>query len=51
MHNGLFETSLQLLNHIKNGIRIRLARLTTVADDEINRQLCCNWGLTFELLA
>ena len=45
------ETSLQLLDRIKEVLRIRLVGLEKVAEDDINRALCCNWGFTFELIA
>ena len=51
LHNGMAETSLQLLDRIKEVLRIRLVGLEKVAEDDINRALCCNWGFTFELIA
>ena len=51
LHNGMAETSLQLLARIKEVLRIRLVGLAKVAENDINRALCCNWGFTFELIA
>ena len=45
MHNGLSKTPQQLLNKIKDVVRIRLDGLTKIAGDDINRVICSNWGL------
>ena len=39
------ETSLQVLEHIKDVTLVRLARLKRVAATSFNRQLCNSWGL------
>ena len=51
LHNELAETPLQLLEQVKDVVRIKLAGLTNVADDDVNRRLCCNWDLMIELVA
>ena len=51
LHNGMAETSLQLLDRIKKMFHIRLVGLAKVAEDDVNRALCCNWVFTFELIA
>ena len=50
MHNGLSETTQQLLNKIKNVVCIKLDGLTKIARDDINRLICSNWGLSVEMI-
>ena len=44
-------TSMQVLEHIKEVIKFRLAGLHGVAGDTVNRDLCNNWGLFDFILA
>ena len=39
LHNELAETPLQLLERVKDVVRIKLAGLTNVADDDVNRRI------------
>ena len=45
LHNDLTENPEQLLDRIKEVVRIKLTGLTNIAVDDVNRQLCCNWDL------
>ena len=51
LHNELAETAMQLLERVKDVVRIKLADLTNVMDDDVNRRLCCKWGLMIKLVA
>ena len=42
LHNGLAENPEQLLDRIKEVVRIKLAGLTNIAADDVNRQLYCS---------
>ena len=50
LHNGLTENPEQLLDRIKEVVRIKLASLTNIAADDVNKKLFCNWGLVVELI-
>ena len=41
---------MQLLERVKVVVRIKLTGITNVADDDVNRKLCCKWGLMIELV-
>ena len=45
LYGQSIETSLQVFEHIKEAIRIRLIGLTRVVATHANRKLCNSWGL------
>ena len=40
------ETEVQVLNHIKKAMRIKLMRLRNIANDSVNRMICRNLNLS-----
>ena len=45
------ETPIQILEHIKEAIQLRLAGMQGVAMDIVNQNLCKNWDLSNIMLA
>ena len=50
LHNDLAENPEQLLDRIKEVVRIKLTGLTNIAADNVNNQLFCSWGTVVELI-
>ena len=36
----------QVMNHVKVAVRLRTMGLKNIASDDVNRRLCCNWGIS-----
>ena len=51
LYNHSFETSSQIIEHIKEEISIKLVGVKMITDDTVNRILCSSWGLSDDMLA
>ena len=44
--NNTAETELQVVDHIKEAVKFRIAGMQNIENDPVNRSLCNNWGLS-----
>ena len=47
MHAQTAEVPNQLVEHVKNAVRLRMICLKNISNDPVNCIICHNWGLSF----
>ena len=47
MHSSIPVAAEQIVEHVKDEVRIRLMGLKNISNDSVNSNICWNWGFTF----
>ena len=51
IHGHSSASELQILEEMKEEVRIKLAGIQNIAADSVNRSLCSNWGLSTDMFS
>ena len=47
MHDSIPVAAEQIVEHVKDDVRIRLIGLKNISNDSVNSNICWNWGFSF----